>query len=76
MATRVEELGAGHILKSIGKEEILNAINEVLDNSKYKENAVNISKALKIVVVLKRQEISWKQLLICKNDFQFIWKQL
>lgn len=47
VATRAEELGAGLILKSIGKEEILNAINEVLNKSKYKENAVNISKSFK-----------------------------
>lgn len=47
VATRVEELGAGIILKWIGKEEILNVINEVLDNPKYKENALKISESFK-----------------------------
>jgi MGT family glycosyltransferase len=47
VATRVEELGAGIILKSIEKEEILNVINEVLDNPKYKEKALKISESFK-----------------------------
>ncbi len=48
VATRVAELGAGLKLNSISKEKILNAINEVLNNSVYKENVVNISKSFKL----------------------------
>ena len=48
VAARVTELGAGLKLKSISKEEVLIAINEVLNNSIYKENAVNISKSFKL----------------------------
>ncbi|MBQ9014558.1 MAG: glucosyltransferase [Firmicutes bacterium] len=43
VAKRVEELGAGMMLESIGEEDILRALREVLTNPSYLENAARIS---------------------------------
>ena len=43
VAKRTAELGAGIMLKSITEEEILAAVNTVLEDRAYKENAVRIS---------------------------------
>lgn len=53
VALRTEELGAGLKVKSISKTEILNAVHEILNNPKYKENAINISKSFKMCGGLK-----------------------
>ncbi len=47
VAGRTAELGAGFELKSSNKEEIISAVNEVLNNASYKENAIKISKSFK-----------------------------
>ena len=43
VAKRTEELGAGVRLKSISEEDILDAVEKVLSDPSYKENAVRIS---------------------------------
>ena len=43
VAKRTEELGAGIRLKSISEEDILDAVETVLSDPSYKENAVRIS---------------------------------
>lgn len=47
VAFRTEELGAGIILKSIKKEDILSAVREAISNNIYKEKAISISKSFK-----------------------------
>lgn len=47
VARRVEELGAGIRMKSNKKEAILDTIKEGLENSKYKENTLEISESFK-----------------------------
>lgn len=47
VARRVEELGAGILLKNITKEEIAKIISQVLSDSSYKENATAISQSFK-----------------------------
>lgn len=47
VARRTAELGAGIILKSITEEEILAAVNTVLEDRAYKENAVRISESFR-----------------------------
>ena len=67
VANRVEELGAGFKLKSIGKEEILRAINEVLNNPLYKENAVRISKSFKSCGGAKEARFFLETILSCPD---------
>jgi MGT family glycosyltransferase len=43
VAKRTEELGAGVRLKSISDEDILDAVETVLSDPSYKENAIKIS---------------------------------
>ena len=43
VARRTEELGAGIRLKSISEEDILHAVQTVLSDPSYKENAVKVS---------------------------------
>ena len=43
VAKRVEELGAGVMLGSIGEEDIMTALQQVLTEPSFKENAVRIS---------------------------------
>ena len=47
VAKRTAELGAGIMLKSITEEEILAAVNTVLEDRAYKENAVRISESFR-----------------------------
>ena len=47
MAKRTEELGAGVRLKSIAKEDILDALNKVLFEPQYKAEAERISESFK-----------------------------
>ena len=47
VAARVQELGAGVRLGSIDKEEIARAVDRVLKEPVYRENAVRISKSFK-----------------------------
>ncbi len=47
VAKRVEELGAGVMLKSISEEDILRAVRSVLDDPAYKNNAVKISESFR-----------------------------
>ena len=47
VARRTAELGAGIMLKSITEEEILAAVNTVLEDRAYKENAVRISESFR-----------------------------
>lgn len=43
VAARVEELGAGVRLKSISEEDVLHALEQILNEPEYKNNAVRIS---------------------------------
>lgn len=43
----MEELGAGVRLKSISEEDILQALKSVLEETKYKNNAVRISESFR-----------------------------
>ena len=45
VAKRVEELGAGVRLRSVSKEDILRALDSVLNDAAYKENAAKISES-------------------------------
>ena len=45
VARRVEELGAGVRLKSASEEDIFHALETVLNDAAYKENAVRISES-------------------------------
>ena len=45
VAARTAELGAGVLLQSISREQILAAVNEVINNDTYRQNAVRISKS-------------------------------
>ena len=47
VAKRVEELGAGVRLQSISEEDVLSALNKVLFESQYKEEAVRVSDSFK-----------------------------
>ena len=47
VAKRTEELGAGIRLKSISEEDILDALNQVLNDPKYKEGAAKVSGSFK-----------------------------
>ncbi len=47
VARRTEELSAGVRLKSISEEDILNALNQVLNDPKYKEGAAKVSGSFK-----------------------------
>lgn len=47
VAKRVEELGAGSLLKSIAKDEIGKSISHILNTPSYKENAIAISQSFK-----------------------------
>ena len=47
VARRTEELGAGIRLKSISEEDILDALDQVLNNPTYKEGAAKISESFK-----------------------------
>jgi MGT family glycosyltransferase len=47
VAKRTEELGAGIRLKSISEEDILDALNQVLNDPKYKEGAAKVSRSFK-----------------------------
>ena len=47
VAARTEELGAGILLKSDRKEDILNAVNSALNDPKYKNAAKKISESFK-----------------------------
>ena len=47
VARRTEELGAGVKLKSIKKEDILDAVKQVLEDPSYKENAIKISESFR-----------------------------
>ncbi len=47
VAIRTEELGAGLMLKSATKEDILKGVNELLSNTKYKNAAKEISTSFK-----------------------------
>lgn len=48
VAKRVEELGAGVRLNSISEEDILQALQKVLFETEYRENAVRISDSFKV----------------------------
>ena len=43
VAARVEELGAGVRLKSISEEDVLHALEQILNEPEYKNNAIKIS---------------------------------
>ena len=45
VAKRVEELGAGVRLRSVSEEDILSALDSVLNDAAYKENAAKISES-------------------------------
>lgn len=47
VAKRVEELGAGILLRNNGKDEISKTISTVLSTPSYKENAIKISQSFK-----------------------------
>ena len=47
VATRTEQLGAGLRLKSIASKDLIMQTNEILNNSKYKEQAKKISESFK-----------------------------
>lgn len=47
VARRTEELSAGVRLKSISEEDILNALNQVFNDPKYKEGAAKVSGSFK-----------------------------
>ena len=47
VAARTEELGAGIMLTSVGKEDILKAVETVLNDTKYKNAAKKISESFK-----------------------------
>ena len=47
VAKRTEELGAGVRLKSISEEDILDALNQVLNDSEYKDGAARVSESFK-----------------------------
>jgi MGT family glycosyltransferase len=47
VARRTEELSAGIRLKSISEEDILDALNQVLNNPKYREGATRVSESFK-----------------------------
>jgi len=47
VARRTEELSAGIRLKSISEEDILDALNQVLNNPKYREGAARVSESFK-----------------------------
>ena len=47
VARRTEELSAGIRLKSISEEDILDALNQVLNNPKYKVGAARVSESFK-----------------------------
>ena len=47
VAKRTEELGAGIRLKSISEEDIFDALNQVLNDPKYKEGAAKVSGSFK-----------------------------
>ena len=47
VARRTEELSAGIRLKSISEEDILDALNQVLNNPKYKVGVARVSESFK-----------------------------
>ena len=47
VAKRTEELGAGIRLKSISEEDIMMALNEIMTEPSYKENAIRISESFR-----------------------------